>query len=895
MSSQNKKIPFPDTPPVWHTLSADDALVFLKTTPSGLIPSEVHQRLRQYGPNQLCEARSQTAVQLFLSQFKDFMILLLLAAAVISALTADLKDAAAIAAILILNAVIGFTQEYRAQKAMEALKAMSAPHASVIRGGHPQVIHAHELVPGDWVLLEAGQIVPADIRLVRGAQLKADESALTGESVPSEKRPDAAVEEKAGLGDRFNMVYKGTIITYGRGAGVAVATGMNTEFGKIAALLDQAGEVKTPLQKRLAEFGKKLSMAAMVICGAVFMTGMLRGEDLLLMFMTAVSLAVAAIPEALPAVVTIGLALGAKKMVQKNALVRKLPAVETLGSVTYICTDKTGTLTLNRMRAEIFFADGKQAGPAETGALFQGEPWISMAKAMALCNDASLDAKGAALGDPTETALYEAAKLGGFSKEIVEKDSPRVLEIPFDSDRKCMTTFHREAGGSFTAYIKGAAEVILKKSVNQRTAAGLVPMNSSALLEIAERMASEGLRVLAFAKRTWHQLPDLSRVQDAEEELTFLGFAGLLDPPREEARESVRMCREAGIVPVMITGDHPQTARAIAKRIGILDAGDQGVMSGSELERLTPEMLKERVEKVRVYARVSPDQKLKIVTALQECGQFAAMTGDGVNDAPALKRADIGIAMGITGTDVAKEASAMILLDDHFATIVRAVKEGRRIYDNMRRFIRYAVTTNSAEVWIIFTAPFLGLPIPFLPIQILWINLLTDGLPGLALAAEPAEKNIMQRPPRPPKESVFAHGLGLHAVWVGILMAVLVLGSQAFMIQQGQEHWRSFIFTLLCFSQLAHVLAIRSESQSLFSQGLLSNKPLLCAVILTFTLQMMTLYVPAMRELFKTQPLSVPELFCAAGLSLAVFFAVELEKKIRRSGLKELVTMSSSV
>lgn len=867
------------SPKIWHSISLDETLAFLKTSSAGLGGEEVEKRRGVYGANSLTEGKKRTALGLLLDQFKDFMILLLLAAAVISALTGDLKDAGAIAAILILNAVIGFTQEYRAERAMEALKAMSAPNASVIRGASRLTIPARDLVPGDWVLLEAGQIVPADLRLAESAQLRVDESALTGESLAVEKNSALLAEEAAALGDRRNSVYKGTIVTYGRGSGAVVATGMATEFGKIAALLQSAGEVKTPLQKRLSGFGKKLSIAALLICAVVFVTGILRGEDLLLMFMTAVSLAVAAIPEALPAVVTIGLAMGAKKMVQQNALVRKLPAVETLGSVTYICTDKTGTLTLNRMRAEAFYCDGTRSNnPGASPA------WEELFKAMALCNDAAAGAKGSAIGDPTETALYEAAAQKGIVKETLQESFPRVLEIPFDSDRKCMTTFHKESGG-FVSYTKGAVEVVLKKSVTALTAGGVSALDSKELLRISDQMAGDGLRVLAVAKKVWSQLPGEIHLAASEEELILLGFVGLLDPPREEARQSVELCKAAGIIPVMITGDHPATARSIAKRIGILDS-EEGVMSGPELEALSAEELKTKVEKIRVYARVSPDQKLKIVTALQERGQFVAMTGDGVNDAPALKRADIGVAMGITGTDVAKEASSMILLDDNFATIVRAVKEGRRIYDNMRRFIRYAVSTNSAEVWIIFVAPFLGLPIPFLPIQILWINLLTDGLPGLALAAEPAEKNIMSRPPRSPQEGVFAHGLGIHVLWVGILMAVLVLGAQAYWIGRGNEHWRSFIFTLACFCQLAHVLAIRSESQSLFSQGLFTNKPLVGAVALTILLQLSTLYIPALNSIFKTHPLSMLELLAALAVSSVVFFAVELEKLLRNRFLK---------
>jgi len=867
--------------PSWHTLPIQEILDFFKASQIGLTSAEAHKRLLEYGPNVLSAGKKRTALGLFLAQFKDFMILLLLFAALVSGFVGDYKDTLTICAILILNAVIGFVQEYRAERAMQALNAMAAPTATVMRDGQTGVIPASGLVPGDWVLLEAGRIVPADLRLTESAQLRVDESALTGESVPVDKISDSISGESLSLGDRKNMAYKGTLVTNGRASGVVVASAMATEFGKIAALLETSGEVKTPLQKRLASFGKSLSVAALAICTLVFVAGLLRGEDVLLMFMTAVSLAVAAIPEALPAVVTISLALGAKKMVQQKALVRKLPAVETLGSVTYICTDKTGTLTMNRMRAEEFYCDGTvESDPASNPV------WGEFLKGMALCNDAVMGAESAVTGDPTETALYEAARQKGFVKETLELSSRRLAEIPFDSDRKCMTTFHEDAAGAgVVAFTKGAVEIVLQKCTQILTASGAVSMDTLQLLTLSERMAGDGLRVLALAKRTWTALPTDLNPARVEENLVLLGFVGLIDPPREEALKAVAACKAAGIIPVMITGDHPLTARSIAQRLGILE-GTEGVMTGSELEQIPFEDFKARVENIRVYARVSPDQKLKIVAALQERGQYVAMTGDGVNDAPALKKADIGVAMGVTGTDVAKEASAMILLDDNFATIVRAVKEGRRIYDNMRRFIRYAASTNLAEVWIIALAPFFGLPIPFLPIQILWINLLTDGLPGLALAAEAAEKNGMSRPPRPPKEGVFAQGLGLHVAWVSVLMAVLTLGSQTFFIQRGYEHWQSMVFTILCFSQLAHVMAIRSERESLFTQGIFSNKPLLAAVAVTISLQMATLYLPVLNAVFKTQPLTLDELAVCFAVSALVFIGVEFEKLLKRRGVK---------
>jgi Ca2+-transporting ATPase len=854
----------------WHQEAVEAALAGLGTSRAGLGPAEAVRRLAEHGPNALAEARPRTALGMLAGQFTDFMILVLLGAAVVSGLVGDVEDTIAIVAIVLLNAVVGFVQEYRAERAMEALKAMAAPTATVVRDGRTAVMPAAEVVPGDVVLLEAGRVVPADLRLLEATNLRVEEAALTGESVPVDKTTEPLHDEMLPIGDRKNMAYKGTVVTYGRGRGVVVATGMATELGRIATLLQEAGEVKTPLQRRLARFGRRLAVAVLAICAIVFAGGLARGEAPLLIFLTAVSLAVAAIPEALPAVVTISLALGARKMAGKKALVRKLPAVETLGSVTYICSDKTGTLTLNRMRVDEWYCDG-----ALTRAPGRGRAWDELLRAMALSNDAAADATGRVLGDPTEAALFTAASEAGVEKAKEEARSPRVAEIPFDADRRCMTTVHRDPAGGFVAFTKGAVEVVLERSTD------LTAIERDVLLEVSERMAADGLRVLALGGRPWVALPEPLAPEAAERELTLLGFVGILDPPREEAREAIATCRTAGIVPVMITGDHPLTAWAIAARLDMLPAG-AAILTGQELAALPMEEFERRVETVRVYARVAPEQKLKIVTALQDRGEVVAMTGDGVNDAPALRRADIGVAMGITGTDVAKEASAMVLLDDNFATIVRAVREGRKIYDNLRRFIRYVVTTNSAEIWTIFLAPFLGLPIPLLPIQILWINLVTDGLPGLALAVEPEEKGVMRRPPRPPQEGVFAHGLGVHALWVGLLMAGLTLGSQAWLFHAGSTHWQTMAFTVLCLAQLAHVLAIRSETESLFTQGLLTNKPLLGAVCVTLVLQLATVYVPALDNVFKTEPLSASELALALAASAGIFVAVEIEKWLKR-------------
>ncbi len=866
----------------WHGMEVESVFAELKSSSRGLSAGDAAVRLKQFGPNELSEKKKKSPFRMFLDQFLDFMILVLIAAAVISGFIGEVTDTVAIVVIVIGNAVIGFIQEYRAEKAMEALKRMAAPTATILRDGQPDTVPASELVPGDMVVLEAGRIVPADLRLTDAAYLKVDEAALTGESAPVEKSAEALPEKEIPLGDRKNMAYKGTFVTYGRGAGIVAETGMSTEFGKIASLLQDAEEVKTPLQKRLATFGRKLAVAVLVICAVVLGIGLLRGEPPLLMFLTAISLAVAAIPEALPAVITISLALGAKKLVRLKALIRKLPAVETLGSVTYICSDKTGTLTENRMTVEELFFNGRliSAGDFAAG---QGEDdtgSVFMA-ALALSNDAQEGNGGELLGDPTETALFGIASKCGFDKAVLEKTHRRVAELPFDSERKCMTTFHEWKGG-FVSFTKGAVDVLAEKSIDVMMPSGQIAMASGEMKELNESMAAEGLRVLGFAMRRWERIPDDLLPEKVERDMTMIGLVGMIDPPRQEAAEAVSLCRSAGIRTVMITGDHPATARAIAGKIGIIEDDGEAVMTGLELEKLSLAEFEDRVEHIRVYARVAPEQKLKIVQALQDRGQYVAMTGDGVNDAPALKRADIGIAMGITGTDVSKEAAAMILLDDNFASIVNAVKEGRKIYDNIRKFIRYLLTTNSGEIWTLFLAPVLGLPVPLLPIHILWINLVTDGLPALALSVEPAEGDVMKRPPRNPGESLFAGNLGLHAIWVGLLMAGIALFVQFWSLRAENTHWQTMVFTLLCLTQLGHVLAIRSEKESLFKIGLLSNRYILGAVVLTFLLQLATIYVPVLNPIFKTTPLTPQELFFTLALSSLIFIAVEIEKFFTR-------------
>ena len=867
-----------------HARPAAEVLRAMAVDPvQGLSAAEAATRLAQHGPNALIEGRRRGPVRMFLDQFTDFMIVVLLAAAVVSGVIGDVTDTVVILVIVVLNAVIGFVQEYRAEAAIAALRQMAAPVARVLRDGRSHSIPAQELVPGDIVLLDAGAVVPADIRLLEVAALQTQEAALTGESAAVRKSSDAQIADDAPLGDRFTMAYKGTLVVHGRARGVVVATGMDTELGRIAQLLHSAEESKTPLQKRLARFGKVLAIVVLALCALIFATGVLRGEPVLLMLLTAISLAVAAIPEALPAVVTVALALGARQMVRRQALIRKLPAVETLGSVTYICSDKTGTLTLNRMRVEeLCVAGGERSSPPL--AMPKDPALAELLTAMALNNDTHLDHAGALVGEPTEMALFEAARDAGFVASELLEQRPRVAELPFDAARQCMTTLHRPDAGHETlvAYVKGSPEKILSLCHGQYSPEGSRPMDRYALLAVAGHMAADGLRVLAFARRRFDAPPPIESGY-VEAELDFLGLAGLLDPPRAEAAAAIADCASAGIVPVMITGDHPETARATARRLGLLDEHGE-VLTGAELVKMPDAEFARHVRTVRVYARASPEHKIRIVQALQAQGEFVAMTGDGVNDAPALKRADIGVAMGITGTDVAKEAAHMTLLDDNFATIVRAVREGRRIFDNIRKFVRFVMAGNSGEIVTIFLAPFLGLPIPLLPIHILWVNLVTDGLPGLALAAEPEERGIMRRPPRPPNESIFAHGIWQHIVWVGFLIGALCIVTQAWALHSGSAHWQTMVFTVLTLAQMFHVLAIRSERESLFVQGITSNLPLTGAVLLTFVLQLAVIYVPWFNPIFKTAPLTLDELAFCLAMSAVVFVGVEIEKWLIRRG-----------
>ncbi len=894
----------------WHLTGIEEVMESLRTGPEGLDFAEVQKRTDRFGPNELVEIRKKSPFGIFIGQFKDFMIIVLILAAFISGVIGDRGDALAIVAIVILNAVVGFIQEYRAERAVAALKEMAAPTATVKREGVTREIPAASLVPGDMVILESGRIVPADMRISESSTLKVVEAALTGEAVSVEKNAAVMTEDTPSLSDRENMAFKGTTVSYGRAAGIVVATGMSTEFGKIAAMLQKEKEAKTPLQKKLAVFGRRLAFFILAGCLVIFCVGILRGEPALLMFLTAISLAVAAIPEALPAVVTVALAIGARNMIGRKALIRKLPAVETLGSVTYICSDKTGTLTQNRMTVEKIYFSGRTIDiralrekisegmpPGVEQARLSGLRGLNvLMTALAINNDAIADDPLRPSGDPTEVALYNAARENGFEKQTLEKFLQRAGEIPFDSERRCMTTLHKIVApsqvylfrqeraaheGEFISFTKGAVEVIAGKATSILGEEGLRPLNTGELMAVNEEMASEGFRVLCIGMRSWEAAPGVLSAETIENELIILGLIGITDPPREEAAGAVALCKEAGIKVVMITGDHQVTAKSIAKRLGILDSGEN-IITGRELEALSDDEFRERVSGIRVYARVAPEQKLKIIKALQDRGEFVAMTGDGINDSPALKRADIGVAMGLSGTDVAKEAADMVLLDDNFASIVKAVAEGRKIYSNIRKFIRYLLTTNSGEVWTLFLAPVMGLPVPLFPIQILWINLITDGLPALALSVEPAEADVMKMPPRHAGEGIFSHGLGKHALWVGLLMAGTVLALQAWSIGLADSHWRTMVFTVLCLAQLGHVLAIRSETRSLFTVGLFSNKPLFGAVVFGFVLQVMVVYSAPLNTIFKTVPLTNGELALTLALSSIVFFAVEIEKLIGR-------------
>lgn len=883
-----------------------ELLAELGTDPhSGLSEEMVRERQRLYGLNEIKESAHQSAVAMFFGQFKGVMSILLIVAGIISALTGDIKDTIVIAAVVILNAVMGFVQEYRAEKAISALKKLAVPNAKVIRDGKLTDVPAHDIVPGDIVRLQAGDLVPADGRLIEAINLTLEEAALTGESVPVEKDAFHIHDPASPIGDRKGDVFMGTVVTQGRGTFAVLTTGMNTELGNIAEMIGQTPAKQTPLQKRLAQLGLYLAIGAVVVCAIVFAAGVIQGRDLKMMLLAAISLAVAAVPESLPAVITISLALGAQRMVKRNALIRKLPAVETLGCVTAICSDKTGTLTQNRMRVDGMYTGDNllkrvDNGYAGVGSLIDADELIGkedgnlkiLLEALSLCNDTEIqtaaDGTVQTIGDPTETSLVEAAMHVGMDVEESKRLLQRVAEIPFDSGRKRMTTIHGGRSGDNYAFTKGALDVILLRCTHEMMNGMREPLTDSRVVEIlglSEQYAARGSRVMAAASRTFSSLPTNLDADVIENDLTFLGFVAISDPPRPEAAEAVRKCRDGGIQIAMITGDHKLTASAIGSDLGIVDTGD-GVCVGSELEQWDDVSLSKAVEHCTVFARVSPEHKVRIVSALQENGHIVAMTGDGVNDAPILKRADVGVAMGITGTDVSREASDIVLTDDNFATIVSAVEEGRTIYDNIRKFVRYTLATNLGEVLTMFAGMLAGLPLPLLPIQILWINLVTDGLPALALGVEPAEGDVMKRPPRHPSESLFARGLWQHILWVGTLMAVGTLVLFAVETKNhGEQYARTMAFFTLAAFQLFHVLAIRRERQSAFRTRLSTNPSLALAVVGTFVLQIVITYVAPIAGIFKNVPISFADLVLCTVIASSVFFAVELEKAFFRKRL----------
>jgi Ca2+-transporting ATPase len=907
----------------WHQTATDDVLKQLNTTVErGLTQAEVDQRLQKHGLNELVDRGTKNPWKILFEQFKSVMVLILIAAAVISLLVGDLKDAVAILAIVVLFGVLGFTQEYRAEKAMAALRKLAVPNVRVRRDGDVREVAAPQLVPGDIVLLEAGNVVPADARIVESNNLRIQEAALTGESEPIEKDTGALSgdTQSVPLGDRRNMSFMGTNVTYGRGVAVVVETGMNTELGHIATLIQEVDNEMTPLQKRLDQLGKALGIVALVVAGLIFVLGIIDGEPAELMFMTAVSVAVAAVPEGLPAVVTITLALGAKRMLKRQALIRKLPAVETLGSVTVICSDKTGTLTENRMTVMVLDVAGHRL-EQETEELRRGMPVGEVATKIpqqvqpslallliggSLCNDATLkmgdEGHFRTIGDPTEGAMVVMAGYAGLLKPDLDRQFPRVGEAPFDSDRKRMTTINEVRGTiepvefqsvwqaayaaigepRYMAFTKGSPDGLVAVSdrvwVNDRVEV-LTAEWRERIMQSNNELAQNGMRVLGVAIRSAEApTADVS----IETNLIFVGLYGLIDPPRAEVKDAVQTCRSAGIRPIMITGDHPLTARQIATELGIANNGR--VLTGQEVEQMSEVELQDAVADVSVFARVSPEHKLKIVGALQARGEIASMTGDGVNDAPALKKANIGVAMGITGTDVSKEAADMVLLDDNFATIVAAVEEGRVIFDNIKKFVKFSIAGNVGKIMVALLGPLpvFGLPLPLQPLQLLWLNLLTDGLLGLGMGVEPAEKNVMQRPPVRPSESIFAGGMVSYIVLVGLLTGAVALVVGVTYYHSCSVYWQTMIFTVLCFSQIGQAFATRSSTESFFKMRLLGNRLLLGMAGAVALAQLAAIYLPFMNQFIYTVPLPLTDLIIAIVVSSVVFWAIEIQKFIKR-------------
>jgi P-type Ca2+ transporter type 2C len=973
----------------FYRLDVNEALAETKTNAErGLSTSEAEARLREYGKNALPKGEGNTLLKLILSQFTNIMVIILIVAAVISYFLGDVKDVIVILVIVVLNAALGTYQEYRAEQALAALSAMQIPQVRVRRNGTVTQVGAEDIVPGDIVLLQEGDRVPADGRLIVAKNLQIDESPLTGESHPVEKDTDIITDENVGLGDQTNMAFMGTSVNYGRGEFVVSGTGLNTQLGKIASLLMGVEDTKTPLQQQLDRLTLRLVQGAIVVVIAVFIAGLLRGIPLQEMLITAISLAVAAVPEGLPAIITVSLSLGAARMVRRNALIRRLPAVETLGSVTVICSDKTGTLTKNEMTATQLALPGHDdvmvtgVGYTPEGSFHAGgntfdpknTPEVGrVLKAMALATDAYLEPDHSkqgysVVGDTTEGALLVAAQKVGWTRDQLEKDLPRVAELPFSSERKAMTTVHQInnpdssalfEGAKYIAITKGAPDRLIDWATCEHLPDGpkeLTPERRSAWQSKVDMMAAQGLRVLGVAYRPLDAVPHEMK-PEMERDLNLLGLVGILDPARPEARDAVKTAREAGIRPIMITGDHALTAEAIARDLGIIQDGMKAI-TGAELEKMDDVQMADALRKTSAFARVSPEHKLRLVKVLQGEGQVVAMTGDGVNDAPALKQADIGVAMGITGTEVSKSSAEMVLTDDNFASIVAAVEEGRTIYDNIRKFVRFLLSSNVGEILVMFVAIVIGMPIPLLAIQILWVNLVTDGLPAIALGFERAEEGVMKRKPRPKNESLFAHGLGRQIIVLAIVLAIVTLigfyyghiayGLEPFSPTLGledlsreqivalageeaaPENWdeltaeqrvalteevegggaeaeneliaaaerlpRTIAFTVLALGQMFHVAGIHSgDRESFFRAWFKKNMLLFWAIVSTFILQLLVIYVPFLQTLFETYAIPLRDLAVCFGLAAVVLLATEVDKLlIHRFGLASSATETTA-